>query len=355
MAMQVVTPQNFQQLIETGSVPAFKAPEAPAEPKPANGESAPAKPSDAAAGEPARDANGRFTAKPAGDTTTTADKPAVAPAGKTEGDDDEGGADLPEHARKVIGKKHRQMKEAEEFASKAYRERLAAEERAEKLQRQLEQQNAKSRPAPAEAPKEPKPADFATVAEYTDALVEYRVAEKFKAEREKQEREAAEQAAAERVRKFQERVAKANEKYPDFDEVVNSLSRSEHDLVPIAVIEFMQESEFGTDILYGFAKDPKTLDRFRKLSPARLNAELGKLEAKYETAAVPPKQETASLSQVAAAAIASQPVGSKAPAPIEPLSGDKSTSAVRKDPATMSFRELREYERQRDAERRSRS
>jgi hypothetical protein len=349
MAIQVVTPQNFHQLIETGSVPEFKPPEAA---KPANGDAAPAKPAAASANEPARDESGRFTAKPDGDTTTAAEKPAVAPAGKTETDDDEDGASLPEHARKVIGKKHRQMKEAEEFATKSYRERLAAEQRAENLQRQLEQTNAKSRPAAEEAPKEPKSSDFATVAEYTDALVKYRVAETLKSEREKQEREVAEQAAAERVRKFQERIAEATKKYSDFEEVVHSLARSEHDLVPNDVIEFMQESEFGTDLLYHFAKDPKTLDRFRKLSPARRLAELGKLEAKYETPAQP-KQES-SLSQVAAAAIASQTAGSKAPAPIEPLSGDKSTP-VKKDPATMNFRELREYERQREAERRARS
>lgn len=342
MAMQVVTSENLQQFVQTGSVPEFKPPEAkaaePATAKPASGESK--QPEEQKPGETARDAAGRFTKQEPADKN-----PSAAP----KADDDEGGDDLPEHARKVIGKKHRQMKEAEEFAREQWRAKQAAEERAEKLQRQLEEQNAKSRPAAAKAEK-PKPEDFATVAEYTDALVEYRVAEKLQAEREKSEREAAEQAAAERARQFGERIAKAKEKHADFEEVVSSITGTEIDRVHKDVVEYLQESEFGADLLYHLAKNPKDLDRFRKLSPRRFIAELGKLEAKLESVPDPPT--TTTLSQAAATATA-QPAVSKAPAPIAALSSDKST-VVNKDPATMSFKELREYERARDAERRAR-
>jgi hypothetical protein len=112
----------------------------------------------------------------------------------------------------------------------------------------------------------------------------------------------------------------------------------------------MQESEFGADLLYHLAKHPDTLERFRKLSPRRFIAELGKLETKWEK---PAGAETTTLSQAAAATTTASPAVSKAPAPIAALASDKST-VVHKDPSTMTFKELREFERQRDAERRAR-
>ena len=344
--MQVVTSENFQQLIETGKVAEFKAPEAP---KPAvaevatNGAKAPVAEVAPNGSDQPRDATGKFTKAAEGDKTT------VAVGAKPAESDDEGGDDLPEHVRKVIGKKHRLQKEAEEFARDQWRERQAAETRAEKLQRELEEERAKSRPATDKA-KEPKPEDFATVAEYTDALVKYRVAETLKAEREQQEQQRQADERAAREREFGKRLAAAREKYPDFQEVVGSIAGTELDRVHPDVIEYMQESEFGGDLLYHLAKHPDTLERFRKLSPRGFIAQLGKLETKWEK----PAAETTTLSQAAAAVTTTTtPAVSKAPAPIAPLSSDKS-AAVHKDPADMTFQELRAYERQREAERRAR-
>lgn len=338
--MQVVTNENFQQLIETGKVPEYKPPAVnAAEPaaKPTRGESK--QPEEQKPSEAARDAAGRFTKQEPEDKNS----PAVATT-----DVDEGGDNLPEHARKVIGKKHRAMKEAEEFARDQWRKREAADTRAEKLQRELEEERAKSRPATVKEDKPPKPEDFATVAEYTDALTDYKVAKKFEAEklRLEQERQAEEKAA--REREFGKRLAATKEKHPDFDEVMGEIAGSELDKVHMDVVEYMQESEHGGDLMYHLAKHPETLDRLRKLSPRRFIAELGKLEAQWEK---PAETKTTTLSQ--AATTTATPAVSKAPAPIAALDGAKST-VVHKDPSTMTFKELREYERQRDAERRAR-
>src|SRR6187431_217308 len=129
--MQVVTPENFVQLIQTGKVDDFKAPEAPvaevkAEVKPA-----------AVADDAPRNADGTFkaldTATEKTDKAVTAD--AKADAGKTEevvGATEEGdpnsenyGDDLPEKARKKIGNKHRLMREAEELAEREFDRRKA--------------------------------------------------------------------------------------------------------------------------------------------------------------------------------------------------------------------------------------
>jgi hypothetical protein len=337
MAIQVTTPQNFQQLIETGKVDAFVPPEGGKKPDSA------AKPDDTSksAETPPRGADGKFTKAAEGDTSTTA-------GAKPEVDDDEGGDDLPEKARKVIGKKHRAMKEAEEFASKSYRERLAAETRAEQAEARLRESEAKSRPATAKTEEKPppKPEDFATVAEYTDALTDYKVEKKFAAEKARQEQERLDAEKAAREREFAKRLVDAKTEFSDFDEVMSSLAGTEMDRVHQDVVEYLQESEHGVRLMYHLAKTPDTLERLRKLSPRRFIAELGKLETKWE------KQPEAAvkLSEVAAAAPA--PAVSKAPAPIQPLEGKNAT--VEKDPAKMNFQELREYERGREAQRRAR-
>lgn len=338
--MQVVTNENFQQLIETGKVPEFKAPEAAKTAAVADAKVSP--PVDTSTDGQPRGADGKFTKADGGDKSpvTTSAKP-------VESDDDEGGDDLPEKARKAIGKKHRLQKEAEEFGRTQYLERRAAETRAETLQRELEQERAKSRPATPKAT-EPKAADFATVAEYTDALVKYRVAETLQAERDKAEQQRQADEKAERERAFGQRIAAAKEKYPDFESTLKSMAGTDIERVHTDVIEYMQESEFGADILYHLITHPETLERFRKLSPRGFIAQLGKLETKWEK----PAAETTTLSQAAAVTTTAQPAVSKAPAPIAPLASDKST-VVQMDPSKMSFKELQAYERQREAEKRS--
>jgi hypothetical protein len=344
MAIQVVTPQNFTEFVQTGKVPEFKPPEAP---KPAEGAapaSAAAPPKEGVSPEPkqtpTRGADGKFTATKEGDKTPS--------AASSSDNDDEGEKDLPEVVRRKIDKKHRQAKEAEEFARGAYRKQLEAEQRAEQLQKELEATKTKSRPAP-EAPKEPKPEDFTTVGEYTEALVAYRVEQRFTAEKAKEanQREAEEKAA--REREFGKRLNASREKHDDFDQVLQSIANTDLDRVHSDVTEYIQESDTGPELLYHLAKNPDVLDRLRKLSPRKFIAELGKLEAKWETPA-PAADPAPKLSDIASTTAPT--AVSKAPAPIAALSSDKAT-VVHKDPSQMSFQELRAFERQRAAERRA--
>lgn len=334
MTIQVTTPQNFQQLIETGKVDAFVPPEGSKQAEKAAESGAVSKTAET----PGRGADGKFTKAADSDTST--------PTGATP-EVDEGGDDLPEKARKAIGKKHKQMKEAEEFASKSYRERLAAETRAEQAEAKLREAEAKSRPATVEKEdKPPKPEDFATVAEYTDALTDYKVEKKFAAETARKEQERLDAEKAAREREFGKRLADAKKEFTDFDEVMGSIAGTEMDRVHTDVVEYLQESDHGARLMYHLAKNPDTLDRLRKLSPRRFIAELGKLETQWEKQPEP----EAKLSEVAANTTV--PAVSKAPAPIQPLEGKN--SAVTKDPAKMNFQELREYERGREAQRRAR-
>lgn len=316
--MQVVDSQNLQQLVTTGSVPEFVAPTAtPTESKP---------------DEPARGADGKFVAKEGGT------EPQADGGDKTAGDGDDGGddvANLTEHARKVIGKKHRAMKEAEEWGKQQYLSRRAAEERAEQLARENQELQSKSRPAPAKAQEtEPKQEDFKTVGDFVDAKVAWKLAE---AERQKAE----EQAAAEQnavLAAHAARINAAKAEIPDFEEV---MSRSGDFDVPQHVSSFIVNSDVGAKLMYHLAQNPEDAQRIAKLSPIRGIAELGKLEDRLAKPAA----------KAATPDTAAAPVVSKAPAPITPLSSNPSATPTHKDPATMSFKELRDYERQREAER----
>lgn len=314
--MQVVTSENFQRLVETGKVEDFKPPE------PAKTEAEVAK---AETADPPRGEDGKFVAKDAEATTDNAAKA-----------EDEEDRDLTEHVRRKIGAKHRQMREAEEFAEQQYNERKAAEKRAEKFEQELHELRTKSRPAPVEDKGPPNPDDFKTVAEYTDALTDYKLEKKLAEYRDNEAVRTQQQAAAKIKAEFSQRIAATMKEIPDFEEVT---SRVDVD-VPPHIAQHIIESDMGPLLGYHLAKHPEERERLFKLSPIRAVAELGKLEMKLEkpakTEAEKPDSRVTSIS--------------KAPTPITPLDG-KSTP-VQKDPAKMNFQELRAWDKEQRAARR---
>jgi hypothetical protein len=314
--MQVVTPENFQTLVETGKVPEFVPPKA--DPK----VEVTVEKTETKTDERPRGEDGKFLK--ADDTPEAA---AV--------DDDDEGADLtgPVKAKidKIVGKKHRQMKEAEEFAREMRADREAERERADRAEAALKAfQGEKSRPASVEDAKAPKAEDFKTVGEYAEALAEYKVEKKFaerEAKRDQEQREQAMQAAQAAHMKRIEATAK---EIPDYAEVV---AASDIDLPPHLAV-YIAESPMGPKLGYHFAKHPDEYDRISKLSPIRAIAELGKLEDRLEKPKDPPPEKVADTTERTV---------SRAPSPITPLNA--STTVVTKDPAKMSVQELREHER----------
>lgn len=316
--VQVVTNENMQQFIQTRTVPEFVPPETKKEPEVKQ----------AVATEPkeeqARNADGTFAKAVEDPQVEKQDDPAKKAAQAADEDDD-----LPIRAKRFIDKKHRQMKEAEEFARQRDREAAVEKARADQLQRELEELR-KSGPAQdkpkVKAEGEPNPDDFKTFGEYTDALVEYKFNKRereLEAKRAKDQQESESQRLA---REFAERQEQARKEIPDYVEVLSESSIS----VPGHVLEYVKESELGPKLAYHLAKHPDEATRIAKLSPIRAVAELGKLETKLE------KPEKAELPQI-----------SKAPSPIRPLDG--STTPVNTDPSKMTFQELRAF---REAERR---
>jgi len=341
--MQVVTNENMLEFIEKRQVPEFKAPEGDAAKAASESKAAidAAKASSDAAVEKARDiTTGKFV-KADGEKAPK-EESKIEEAGKPADDDDT--SELSEAVKrkidKIIAKKHRAMKEAEEFGADSYRQRLAAEQRAEQLQREIDELKAKSGNGPATAkdidPGEPKQEDFKTVGEYTRALTKYEVAKAKREALANAEKSTQQAQAAERGETFIKRQSEFMKAHPDYEEVVEGANFE----VPHVGLQFMVESEYGPQLAYHLAKNPDIAERLRTLSPGRVIAELGKLEAKFEKQPEP-----------ATPAVAATPSVSRAPAPITPIEGK--TTPVQQDPAKMNFRELREYERQREAARRA--
>lgn len=339
---QVLTNDNMVEFIQTRQVPEFKAPEGDAAKAAAESKAATdaAKADSAAAVDQARDiTTGKFV-KADGEKTPKEEK--AAPAAESDEDDD--GAGLPDPIKKkidrLIAKKHKAMKEAEEFGRDEARRALAAEARAEAAERQIAELRAKSGSGPATAKDidsdEPKPEDFKTVGEYTRALTKYEVdkaakkageASKKQSEQDKQQAQADERAGA-----FAKRQSEFMKATPDYEEVVEGADFE----VPNVAMQYLVESEVGPQLAYHLAKNPDVADRLRNLSPGRVLAELGKLEIQFEK-----KPEAAKPAEAARTV-------SKAPPPITPLEGK--TTPVVKDPAQMSFAELRALREQQKRE-----
>jgi hypothetical protein len=258
-----------------------------------------------------------------------------------------------EQARAKINKKHRALQaekalrvkmqeerdENERLAESQFNERRMVETENQKLKRELEELKSRGQTPVVEELKPPDKADpkFQDEkgqfdwAKFTDAQAEYRV-EKFKAD---QKAEAQKAYQAELQAKVEERIKAAVNKYPDFMEKVGAQERRD---VPPFILDFLRESEVGTDIAYYFADNREELTKISKLSPIMALARLGRLETRFEPKAeekVEPKVEKADATPVAV----STP-------PITPISAS-GAGTVTVDPAKMDFKQLRQFERER--------
>lgn len=314
---QVVTNENIQEFIQKGEVAEFVKPADPkpevkadtAEPKTVAPDEKPAQ---------ARNEEGKFVAaEPAPDKTEpqTAAQPA--------GDDED---DLPERVKRIIGKKHREMKEAQEFARERDRDAAVALAEAERLRQELSK---KSGPQQEKSGDAPKPEDFKTVAEYIDASVEHGVTKKLATLKQEFEQTQRQSASNQLQSEFEVRVNKIRDEIPDYDDVIAAAVASKV-TVPAHLSQFVVESEKGPRLAYELAKpeNREKLQQLVKLSPVRALAELGKMEAALE---VKPVEKA-------------PPAASKAPSPIVPIAATQ--TVVETDPSKMSFQQLREYRKQ---------
>lgn len=298
----------------------------------------------------------RPTEQPSGD-----EKPVEKPVEAHDEDHDEDDNGLTDEERttltakmqKAIGKKHRMLKEAEEFAAAQYSERKLAEQRAANLEEELAKLRTKSAPpqeAPT-APEKPQRQNFASEAEYIDAMIQFGVDQRL-AEKAESDRKAAEEAARDKVMESAKgRISRAMEIVPDWQDVVSSVDA----VVPPAIAGYMQKSEMIAELGYHLAKNPEILVSLAKLPPDEQLVKIGRIEsnlAPFEPKAAqndakssskdsdgsPPRKDTD--------IDLSKPRGKAAPV-ITPLEGAGSAGHA-KDSADMNIREaIEDYSKRR--------
>lgn len=233
---------------------------------------------------------------------------------------------------KAIGKKHRQVKEAEEFAAHQYREKQEAEKRASDLAEQLQRLNRQ----PTKEEVAPTREAFATEGDYIDAKIKWGVDQGIK------QREA-ERAVMERAAHVKSQYAKAAELVPDFETVVGKQLN-----YPGAVVAYMKDSELFAEFGYHFGSNPKDLERLVSLTPMRQLVELGKIEAKLRpfgssesSSKADDKSDNGKAPKVEPSAVDTgfSPSKARSDAPvIKPLTGGEGTVEI--DPRAMNTRQM---------------
>jgi hypothetical protein len=308
MAVEVVDSSNFVEFAATGKVPPKAADPAP-EPEKVEDKAAPAA---------------------ADDELSEDEKAAKVAMGSKKWD-------------QVIGRRHRAQKEAEErgreaesFAENQYRERLAAERRAEELEARLKALESKAQPEASD--KEPKPEDFKTPEEYWNARIDWKAAKAvaddraLRAEEERQREETGLNEA-----RIARNAAFAKD-HADYEDVVEEMGRLDLQ-VPRYISDYLMKSEDSAKVMYHWGKNPDVLKGILKLPPDLALSAIGKLEAKLEKA-----EATADEPIVEVKPDTSR---SRAPAPITPVSAN-GAGTVHKDLKDMTTRETIEYWAARD-------
>lgn len=223
------------------------------------------------------EAAGIEIAKPDAETSTEKKPEDPKPAVADETEDENGltaadRAELTKKHQRAIGRKHAALKEAEALAQTEYTGRRQAEERAQALQRELDELKTKSAPPKAAEPQKPKREDFQSDDEFNRATIRWEVKQEMAEERRK-EAEQAEKVRQEKVLKTaNERIAYAQEIVEDYDDVVGAVDM----IVPPHIAEYMQESELFAELGYHFAKHPEDLESLAKL-PTRTYADVQRL------------------------------------------------------------------------------
>ena len=202
--------------------------------------------------------------------------------------------------------KPRSPRSFERRIDRLHKRAAEAEARAQLYEKQLAE--ARQQGQPQADPHAPKLEQFDYDPEkYAQAKAKYEADKALKEHTAKQHSETQKQQQQRLVSEWEERAERAEEKYPDFQEVVGDIAPNH----PLG--RAVMHVENGEDVAYHLGKNLKEAQRIAGLEPFLQVLEIGKLSAKL------------------AAQPAKPPKVSQAPAPIAPLSG-----AAQADPNTPS-------------------
>jgi len=269
-------------------------------------------------------------------------------AEKDSTDEDENGltaaqrAELTEKMQKAIGKKHRALREAEEFAADQYNQRLLAEKRAEQHEREANRLKAQLNGNTPNAVKDeddgkPDRAKFETDEAYQDAVIDWRVDQRLKAQEAEQQKKAQEDRQRETLTAAQNRIQAAMEVVPDYAEVLGAADQ----VVPPHIAAYMQRSPLIAELGYYFAKNPAELERLADLPADEALVDIGEIKSKLKpfAKAEPAAKDASTNGTKPSTETGSPPSKPRVAAPIKPL-GSGSALQVEKDETAMNVREV---------------
>lgn len=245
-------------------------------------------------------------------------------------DEQDGQPTEPRGVGKALAQLRQQRKEAEAEAAKEREQRIRLEERL----KMMEERKPPEPEVVQEEPAQPDRADFPDPDTWEQAMLDYvkqRASWEAKTEikrvQDQARKEADEIAAKAEVQKsidgFNERLSKTKEKYPDFDQVVDTPDV----FVSPVVNQVIINSPDGAELQYLLGKNPAEAQRILALPYGDQLIEAGKLLAKANTP--------------------TKPI-SAAPPPITTLKTTISPADSRKDPEDMSMEEYAVYRYERE-------
>lgn len=134
----------------------------------------------------------------------------------------------------------------------------------------------------------PKAENFDSHEEYVEALTDWKLEEREKKNESLKKQNEVKTQFQNQVQTFQSKVQEFKKSNEDFDEVLESV-----DDIPLSVgfQEALITSDFGPQVMYELAKNPKELERINALSPIVQAREIGKLEARFAQSVSAPAKE----------------------------------------------------------------
>jgi hypothetical protein len=166
---------------------------------------------------------------------------------------------------------------------------------------------------------------FDSLEAFSEALTDWKL-DKREFDKQQAAAQTAAQAEADQlVNDWNTRQSAAKERHADYDDVIAAVDDVQ--LHPVQQRAIM-ESEFGPELAYALASDPKELQRIVGLPPLAFAREIGKLEARLSAQAAPAEPEP-------------EPKVSAAPRPFKPVGAARGAAAGTVDVGKISLSDYR--------------
>jgi hypothetical protein len=241
-----------------------------------------------------------------------------------ESEDSEGKDKKPKKKGGYQRKAERFQKEAEARAQEAEYWKQQALKAAGKTE-----EKSTDAPKVADSSKKPTPDDFETVAEYVEAISDWKVKEAKKEFEEIQKKAQQKTEVDSKAAKLEQNIAKLAESKPDFKELVKDAIEANVRVAP-HLEQLLFESDKQAEVYYKLLNDWDLVDKINQSSPIVAAKLFGRLEAEIELESKSDAPKTPEVK-----------TKTTAPTPLKPVG--KSAPKTAKNPDDMTYEEFKKW------------